>query len=165
MLGGIVFAVLKVLQSRQSSVEAVVERDRVPPWPAPGPRWPPLEETVPPSPSRPAPTVEQEPAASENAPPARKAPPAKKASPAKKAAAKKKVAPRKAAKAAAPKKVAPIWVDPDGNICPKSHPVKAKLSSRIFQVPGMFAYERTNPDRCYQDADAAAGDGFRAAKR
>jgi hypothetical protein len=43
--------------------------------------------------------------------------------------------------------------------------VKAKLTSKIFQVPGMFAYDRTNPDRCYRDAAAAEQDGFRSAKR
>jgi hypothetical protein len=29
----------------------------------------------------------------------------------------------------------------------------------------MFAYERTNPDRCYAAEDAAVADGFRKAKR
>lgn len=69
------------------------------------------------------------------------------------------------AKKAAPKKKVPAWVDPKGTVCPKSHPVKAKLSSRIFQVPGNFAYERTTPDRCYKSAHAAEADGMRAAKR
>jgi hypothetical protein len=81
--------------------------------------------------------------------------------------ARKPSAPAKkpAVKKAPVQKIAATWVDPDGNICPESHPVKAKLSSKIFQVPGMFAYERTNPDRCYQDPEAAEADGFRAAKR
>jgi hypothetical protein len=57
------------------------------------------------------------------------------------------------------------WVGPDGNACPASHPVKAKLGSRIFHVPGMANYARTVPDRCYVDASAAEGDGFRRAKR
>jgi hypothetical protein len=70
-----------------------------------------------------------------------------------------------AAKKAAPKKTLDPWVDPDGNTCPDTHPVKGKLSSKIFQVPGNFAYDRTNPDRCYQSADAAAADGMRPAKR
>jgi hypothetical protein len=58
------------------------------------------------------------------------------------------------------------WVDPleDGS-CPVTHPVKAKLSSKIFHVPGGLAYDRTAPDRCYRDAGAAEADGFRAAKR
>jgi hypothetical protein len=60
---------------------------------------------------------------------------------------------------------APAWVEPVGNTCPPSHPVKAKLSSRLFHLPGMFAYERTRPDRCYRDEDAAAADGLRRAKR
>jgi hypothetical protein len=58
------------------------------------------------------------------------------------------------------------WLDPlaDGT-CPETHPVKAKLSSKIFHVPGGLAYERTTPDRCYRDAATAEADGFRAAKR
>lgn len=82
--------------------------------------------------------------------------------PAKKVAAKKVAAP---AKKAPPKKTLPPWVDPKGTVCPKTHPVKGKLSSMIFQVPGNFAYERTTPDRCYTTADAAEDDGLRAAKR
>ena len=57
------------------------------------------------------------------------------------------------------------WVDPDGDVCPTSHPVKAKLSSKIFHAPGQLAYERTHPDRCYVDEAAAEADGLRKAKR
>jgi hypothetical protein len=88
----------------------------------------------------------------------------------------KKAAPKKDAAAAVgdaqitkktvvKKKTLPPWVDPDGTICPQTHPVKGKLSSMIFQQPGNFAYDRTTPDRCYQSADAAEDDGLRAAKR
>jgi micrococcal nuclease len=77
---------------------------------------------------------------------------------------KKAVAKKPAAKKAAPKKLAP-WVDPDGKICPQTHPVKGKLSSMIFQAPGNFAYDRTTPDRCYESPLAAEADGLRAAKR
>ena len=57
------------------------------------------------------------------------------------------------------------WVEPvDGN-CPASHPVKAKLGSKIFHLPGMANYERTRADRCYLDAAHAEADGLRAAKR
>jgi hypothetical protein len=72
------------------------------------------------------------------------------------------------AKVAAPEddEEPPPWVDPQANgSCPPTHPVKAKLSSKIFHVPGGLAYDRTTPDRCYRDADAAESDGFRAAKR
>ena len=65
------------------------------------------------------------------------------------------------AAAAGPK----LWVDPDGAICPSTHPVKAKLASGIFHLPGMTAYDRTTPDRCYPDAAAAEADGLRKAKR
>lgn len=61
--------------------------------------------------------------------------------------------------------LAPTWVEPTGAVCPTSHPVKAKLSSKIFHVPGSASYDRTHPDRCYVDADAAEADGLRPAKR
>jgi hypothetical protein len=69
---------------------------------------------------------------------------------------------------AAPAKKKPLvakWVEPKGDVCPTSHPVKAKLSSKIFHLPGMLNYERTKPDRCYRDAPAAEADGLRPAKR
>jgi hypothetical protein len=49
--------------------------------------------------------------------------------------------------------------------CPATHPVKAKLASGIFHVPGGGNYERTKPDRCYVNTEAAEADGLRAAKR
>ena len=57
------------------------------------------------------------------------------------------------------------WVAPIGEVCPPSHPVKAKLTSKIFHLPGMLNYHRTKPDRCYVDAASAEADGLRAAKR
>jgi hypothetical protein len=57
------------------------------------------------------------------------------------------------------------WVEPDGAACPTTHPVKVKLSSGIFHVPGGMNYERTRADRCYADTTAAEADGFRPAKR
>jgi len=73
----------------------------------------------------------------------------------------------KASKKATRKKPAPAraWVEPDGGVCPTSHPVKAKLSSMIFHVPGGLSYDRTRPDRCYRDEDTAEADGLRPAKR
>ena len=68
-------------------------------------------------------------------------------------------------RAPANESTARIWVEPAGDVCPTSHPVKAKLSSKIFHLPGMMNYERTNPDRCYADAAGAESDGLRAAKR
>jgi hypothetical protein len=69
------------------------------------------------------------------------------------------------AAAPAPGSAALAWVEPnaDGS-CPDSHPIKAKLSSGIFHVPGGANYARTHPDRCYRDADAAIADGLRPAK-
>ena len=66
--------------------------------------------------------------------------------------------------AAAPSSAA-AWVDPDGPTAPVSHPVKGKLSSGIYHLPGMLNYERTVPDRWYRDAAAAEADGLRPAKR
>ena len=87
---------------------------------------------------------------------------------AKAAKAAKKAAKKVAKKAVAKKAVAPPpqpWVDPDGGVCPPTHPVKGKLASRLFHLPGMFAYDRTKADRCYLDAAAAEADGLTRAKR
>ena len=74
-------------------------------------------------------------------------------------------APKSAAKPGA-KPTSEPWVDPAaGGTCPASHPVKAKLTSGIFHVPGGANYERTTPDRCYTSPEAATADGLRAAKR
>jgi hypothetical protein len=65
----------------------------------------------------------------------------------------------------APPSAEGAWVLPVGGECPASHPVKAKVVSGIFHLPGMAFYARTSPDRCYVDAAAAEGDGLRRAKR
>ncbi|CAN5699429.1 hypothetical protein BH10ACT1_BH10ACT1_40810 [soil metagenome] len=57
------------------------------------------------------------------------------------------------------------WAAPVAGACPDGYPVKAKLKSGIFHSPGMSAYERTTPDRCYPDAASAEADGLRPAKR
>ena len=58
------------------------------------------------------------------------------------------------------------FVDPgDDGACPLTHPVKAKLTSGIYHVPGGGNYDRTKPDRCYASAEAAEADGMRPAKR
>jgi hypothetical protein len=64
-----------------------------------------------------------------------------------------------------PEAPAVLWVEPTGDVCPTSHPVKGKLTSKIFHLPGMLNYDRTKPDRCYRDAPAAEADGLRPAKR
>jgi hypothetical protein len=57
------------------------------------------------------------------------------------------------------------WVDPDPEgDCPLSHPVKTKLRSGIYHLPGGASYDRTNADRCYTDAGAAESDGYRGSK-
>ena len=59
----------------------------------------------------------------------------------------------------------PPWVEPSEGVCPTSHPIKAKLASMIYHLPGMLAYSRTNPDRCYATERGATKDGFVKAKR
>ena len=74
--------------------------------------------------------------------------------------------PAEAAAAAIPEPEAAAPADPwvmplDGGSCPVSHPVKAKMASGIFHLPGMAMYARTRADRCYASADAAEADGLR----
>jgi len=157
ILAGVVWAVTKMLQSRQAEAPAFEPT----PWtPAPVPSAP-----TPPPPAPAAPQPEATPAVAPTparTPPPAKAAPPKKAPPAKAAPAK---AVKKAAKKAARTVPKPAWVEPVGNVCPPSHPIKVKLASRIFHVPGLLAYDRTNPDRCYTDERSAASDGFTRAKR
>ena len=57
------------------------------------------------------------------------------------------------------------WVEPlDGGGCPGGHPIKANDSSGIYHVPGGRFYDRTVAVRCYASPEAAAADGYRAAK-
>jgi hypothetical protein len=57
------------------------------------------------------------------------------------------------------------WIEPaQSGACPAHHPVKAKLASGIFHVPGGANYGRTRPDRCYLSAGAAEADGLRQSK-
>jgi hypothetical protein len=80
------------------------------------------------------------------------------------AAPKKAAAPAKAAKKQPP--LGATWAAPgESGACPEGHLVKVKLSSRLYHLPGMSAYARTTPDRCYPTAEAAEADGFTRAKR
>jgi hypothetical protein len=57
------------------------------------------------------------------------------------------------------------WVEPaQSGACPANHPVKAKLASGIYHVPGGANYARTQADRCYLSAEAAEADGLRKSK-
>jgi hypothetical protein len=60
---------------------------------------------------------------------------------------------------------ADAWVEAVDGTCPVSHPVKAKMSSGIYHLPGGGNYDRTHADRCYASAGDAEADGLRAAKR
>jgi len=150
LLGGLAFALVKILGTRSGPA-----REPIPaPWPTPTPA-----RTPTPTPRLDAPTPVAEakaPAIARSAPVAAKPvprtrPPEQPATPAR-AAVKKK--PLLAA-----------WVEPKGDVCPTTHPVKAKLASKIFHLPGMTNYARTKPDRCYKDGPTAERDGLRPAKR
>lgn len=54
-----------------------------------------------------------------------------------------------------------LWVPANDGVCPQSHPVKAKLSSKIFHTPSSRNYGRTKADRCYPDETSAQADGLR----
>lgn len=93
--------------------------------------------------------------------------PAKRAAKAAEKAAKKAplTAKKAGAKKAAKKRAAvAAWVDPNDGVCPTSHPVKAKLTSKIFHIRGGMNYERAVPERCYRDPAAAEADGLRQSK-
>jgi outer membrane biosynthesis protein TonB len=143
------------------------------PAPAAAPPAAPPEPPVAAPPEPPAAAPPEPPAPAPPEPPV--APPVEKAASAKAPAAKAPSgkAPASAAgkapagKAGAARKARPpvAFVEPKGGVCPKSHPVKAKVSSFIYHLPGMLAYERTTPDRCYRGPEEAEADGFRRAKR
>ena len=153
LLIGIVVAVVKVMQSWRANAEP-------PPYVAPPSPWPPVDRSAPTvKPTEPEPVMEaatfvEAPAAVDETPPRRerplKATPAP--APAKQRATKKPTETR-------------IWVEPSGNVCPPSHPIKAKLSSKLFHLPGMLAYDRCKPDRCYATEPDALADGLQKAKR
>lgn len=74
--------------------------------------------------------------------------------------------PERPAAAGTPAGNGAAWVDADADgSCPSTHPVKAKLSSKIFHVAGGSSYDRTGADRCYRDEASAEADGLRRAKR
>lgn len=56
------------------------------------------------------------------------------------------------------------WVTPVEGQCPDGYPIKANDNSGIFHVPGGRFYDRTVPERCYANTDAAERDGYRRAK-
>ena len=58
-----------------------------------------------------------------------------------------------------------LWVAANDGVCPQTHPVKAKLASKIFHTPGARNYSRTKADRCYPDEASAQADGMRPALR
>jgi hypothetical protein len=147
---GAAAAVYKVVQARRPSPD-LPQGDAWPPTPRPAPK-PATAATPPPAPA-PAPekaaaTPATAAAKAASAPSAAKAAPAPKKAPAKKAA-----------------QNGAGWVEPVDGTCPTTHPVKGKLTSLIYHLPGMTAYARTVPDRCYRDEDAAQADGLRKAKR
>ena len=178
LLAGIVIALIKVLQSRRASQEAA----------APPSSWPRVPTSAAPSPSDAAEPGLERPAASAAtklapepltpAEPSVSTPPAAPASssapgtitqqPAGRVRPLKATkAPAKATKKASePEPGNRTWIKPiSDDLCPQSHPVKAKMASRIFHIPGGQNYARCRPDRCYESEQAAEADGFSRSKR
>lgn len=146
VLAGLALAVVKGAQLRRTTAtnRARVRGDDWPPVPA-APDNLPAAARIPDRPAEaPEPAAQAEQAAE------------------KQSAEKAQRAPRRGKSAA--RRPAAAWVEPDGAACPAGYPVKAKLASGIFHLPGMRAYERTTPDRCYVSAEAAQADGLRPAK-
>ena len=57
------------------------------------------------------------------------------------------------------------WVEGStAGVAPAGFPIKLKMSSGIFHVPGGRFYERTNADRWYATTEAAEADGYRQSK-
>lgn len=155
---------------------------------SPGDRWAPVADaprsTPPANPTAPTPPAAQTPPATETAPPVTESAPARPdrpheadrstpaSGPAGQATAKATAkatanpSPPVADKPEKPGDRAGDWVAPDSSgAAPSTHPVKVKLSSRIYREPGASGYDRTRPDRCYTSAEAAEADGFVRAKR
>ncbi len=64
-----------------------------------------------------------------------------------------------------PKAAMVSWVEPLDGVCPTTHPIKAKLGSKVFRKPGMASYDASKPDRCYASEGAARRAGFNEAQR
>lgn len=159
LVGAVVLVVAKVIQARRNHNDE---------WSEPQPTgWPPVRRD-PVVPEEPV-AVVAEPAAGlvkmAPAPTPVEAPPAAPA----KASDNGRPAPSRSSRTAGRRRrVVPAdaaWLEPVGTVCPPSHPVKAKLTSMLYHLPGMAAYTRTRPDRCYLDGAAAETDGFTKAKR
>jgi hypothetical protein len=142
LLGGAIAAALKAVQGRATSTPAPVTT---------APAWTPLPDAEPVK----VPTASAAPAAPK-APRPKVDLSALQESPVEPAPTPKKTKAKKT----------PPWVEPgpDGEP-PESHPIKAKMSSGKYHVPGGFNYPRTKPDRCYRDVAAAEADGLRPSKR
>ena len=57
------------------------------------------------------------------------------------------------------------WADPVTDWdCPDAYPIKGNQSSMIWHGPGGRFYDRTKPEICFRDAEAAEAFGYRASK-
>ena len=147
LLGGAGFALMKVLQARRDEREQEAALRSTEPWPPITPAPGPAHQASSPSPAAPTPGPQPE-----AAPP----PPV---------AVRPDSAEPPPRQAVATKEAEATWVDPEGRVCPPSHPIKGKLKSHLFHAPGMFAYDRTIPDRCYASEEEAEADGLSRARR
>jgi hypothetical protein len=64
-----------------------------------------------------------------------------------------------------------VWVElPEAVIlatdrdCSPDFPIKGNLPSRVYHLPDQPTYERTIPELCFADEDAAVSAGFRPAR-
>jgi len=152
LLGGVGYGLVRTLRGRTAGTRPWASD----PWISTGPAG----QTVPsPSPAAtaapsvaPAPPAGSEPPASSRPAPSRPPKAPGRTGPARKPPT---------GKAAPPER---LWVQANDGVCPQSHPVKAKLSSKIFHTPGGRNYSRTKADRCYPDEQSAAADGLRPAQ-
>ena len=173
LLGGLGYGLYKTLRSRRDadtwsdSWVSTGPPGATVPAAAPMPPPPAPVETAPaPGPTNgeavPAPAVSEEPADSngQGEPGSARPAPARGAKPSKRGPARK----TPTGKAEEPPGER-LWVAANDGVCPQTHPVKAKLSSKIFHAPGSRNYSRTHADRCYPDEQSASADGLRPAQR
>ncbi|MDP9453975.1 MAG: hypothetical protein M3P97_11495 [Actinomycetota bacterium] len=140
---------LALVAGAGAAVSKVLQRRRSEPFPpAPDAPWPPIDLSATPRPvPDPAPAVVDEATLGQDA-------------------EGEAVAPEGEVVAVPAEETADGWVEPDDEgDCADSHPVKAKMGSGVFHLPGMANYGRTKADRCYRDKAAAEADGLRQAKR
>jgi len=174
VLVAIALVIKKMVDSQREEPEPIRVADpptpRRPPAPARPPSTPPATASPRPPAAAPAPPAAETPPTRENGSrtsEARPAPAPAEAKPAAEKAARPARAQRAPRPDPSPKPRSQMvsWVEPLDGVCPTTHPIKAKLGSRVFRKPGMPLYESSKPDRCYASEGAARRAGFNEAQR